>query len=59
MWKDISFSSEIAWENSGHRIFDDFAEVSIIVDAGVTSKTIKDFELSRYACYLIVQKTGA
>ncbi len=45
----------IACENSGHSILDDFAEVSKIVDAGATSKPVKDYELSRYACYLIVQ----
>ena len=45
----------IACENSGHSIFDDFAEVSKIVEAGATSKPKKDYELSRYACYLIVQ----
>ena len=45
----------IACENSGRSVFDDFAEVSKIVDAGVTSKPIKDYELTRYACYLIVQ----
>jgi len=42
--------------NSGHSIFDDFAEVIKIVEAGVTSKPKKDYELTRYACYLIVQK---
>ena len=45
----------IACENSGHSIFDDFAEVSKIVEAGATSKPKKDYELTRYACYLIVQ----
>ena len=45
----------IACENSGHSIFDDFAEVSKIVEAGATTKPKKDYELSRYACYLIVQ----
>ena len=45
----------IACENSGHSVTDDFAEVSKIVEAGATSKPIKDYELSRYACYLIVQ----
>ena len=45
----------IACDNSGHSVLDDFAEVSKIVDAGATSKPIKDYELSRYACYLIVQ----
>lgn len=45
----------IACENSGHSVSSDFAEVSKIVEAGATSKPKKDYELSRYACYLIVQ----
>ena len=45
----------ISCENSGHRVIDDFAEVSKIVEAGATHKPTKDYELSRYACYLIVQ----
>jgi DNA-damage-inducible protein D len=45
----------IACENSGHSITDDFPEVRKIVEAGATKKPILDYELSRYACYLIVQ----
>lgn len=45
----------IACENSGNEVLDHFAEVSKIVEAGATSKPMDDFELSRYACYLIVQ----
>ncbi len=45
----------IACENSGHSVSSDFAEVSKIVEAGATSKPKKDYELSRYACYLVVQ----
>ena len=45
----------IACENSGHIIADDFPEVRKIVFAGATSKPVKDYELTRYACYLIVQ----
>ncbi len=45
----------IACENSGHIVSDDFAKVSKIVDAGISSKPVLDYELSRYACYLIVQ----
>lgn len=45
----------IACENSGHEVGYDFAEVSKIVEAGATSMSIKDYELTRYACYLIVQ----
>jgi len=45
----------IACKNSGHEIVYDFPEVRKIVEAGATSKPVKDYELSRYACYLIVQ----
>lgn len=45
----------LACENSDHIIADDFPEVRKIVSAGATSKPIKDYELTRYACYLIVQ----
>jgi DNA-damage-inducible protein D len=45
----------IACSNSGHDVIYDFAEVSKIVNAGATSKSVMDYELSRYACYLIVQ----
>ncbi|MDR1159053.1 MAG: DNA damage-inducible protein D [Syntrophomonadaceae bacterium] len=45
----------IACNNSGHDIVYDFADLSKIVEAGATSKPLKDYELSRYACYLIVQ----
>ena len=34
--------------------FDDFADIGKIVKAGATSKEIKDYKLSRYACYLVV-----
>ena len=33
----------------------DFAQVGKIVKAGATSKQIRDYNLSRYACYLIAQ----
>lgn len=33
-----------------------FCEVRKIAEAGTGKKPIKDFELSGYACYLIVQK---
>lgn len=45
----------IACENSGHSVYDDFPEVRKIVKAGATFKPRIDYELSRYACYLIVQ----
>lgn len=45
----------IACENSGHSVDDDFPEIRKIVEAGATTKPKKDYELTRYACYLIVQ----
>lgn len=44
-----------ACENSENAVSDHFVEVNKIVNAGVTSKPVEDYELSRYACYLIVQ----
>ncbi len=54
-FENVIKKAMIACENSGHSILDDFAEVSKIVEAGATSKPKKDYELTRYACYLIVQ----
>ncbi|MCL2436708.1 MAG: DNA damage-inducible protein D [Clostridiales bacterium] len=45
----------IACKNSGYNVICDFVDVNKIVDAGATAKPLKDYELSRYACYLIVQ----
>ncbi len=47
--------AKIACENSGRNTNHDFAEVSKIVEAGALQKKVDDYELSRYACYLIVQ----
>lgn len=47
--------AKLACQNSGRNIDNDFAEVSKIVEAGATQKKVLDYELSRYACYLIVQ----
>ena len=57
-WRNFSKvidKAKLACKNSGRVIDDDFAEVSKIVEAGATQKEILDYELSRYACYLIVQ----
>jgi DNA-damage-inducible protein D len=45
----------LACKNSGYAVSDHFAEVSKIVEAGATTKSIIDYKLSRYACYLVVQ----
>ena len=47
--------AKLACKNSGRNIEDDFPEVRKIVEAGAATKGIVDYELSRYACYLIVQ----
>lgn len=44
-----------ACEGSENAVSDHFVDVNKIVEAGVTTKDIGDIELSRYACYLIVQ----
>lgn len=57
-WRNFSKvidKAKLACKNSGRVIDDDFAEVSKIVEAGATQKEVLDYELSRYACYLIVQ----
>lgn len=46
---------EYANAKNGYNVSDHFANVGKIVKAGATTKDIGDIELSRYACYLIVQ----
>ena len=45
----------IACKASGQDTLRDFTDVSKIIEAGAATKSVKDYELSRYACYLIVQ----
>ncbi len=46
----------LACKNSGFEVNDHFAEVSKMVGIGsLTQRKVKDYELTRYACYLIVQ----
>lgn len=47
--------AKLACQNSGRNIEDDFPEVRKIIEAGALQKKVVDYELSRYACYLIVQ----
>ena len=44
-----------ACRGSNNAVSDHFVDINKIVNAGVTSKDIGDIQLSRYACYLIVQ----
>ena len=45
----------ISCENSNNMIFNHFPEIRKIIDAGVSKKKVLDYNLSRYACYLIAQ----
>jgi len=46
----------IACQNSAFNVNDHFAEISKMVGIGSgTKRQVIDYELSRYACYLIVQ----
>lgn len=54
-WQNFALVIEkaaLACEQSGRRIADHFTDISKMVDLGSGAKRkIKDFELSRYACY--------
>jgi len=50
---DVIGKAKESCEVSGHKVSDHFADVRKIVKAGATSKPVDDYNLSRYACYLI------
>lgn len=54
---NVIAKAQTACENSGNNISDHFSHVGKIVEAGITHKDIGDIQLSRYACYLIVQNS--
>lgn len=47
-----------ACKNSNVTVFDHFVVSNKIVTAGVSTKSIKEYELTRYACYLIAQNAN-
>lgn len=51
----VILKAQHACENSENPVSDHFVEINKIVEAGISSKPIDDYQLSRYACYLIVQ----
>lgn len=54
-FKKVIEKAMIACNASKYNTSDHFVELNKIVEAGATTKTILDYKLSRYACYLIVQ----
>ncbi|WP_292144306.1 BRO family protein [Butyrivibrio sp.] len=53
-FKRVLNKAKTACNNSEASIDDHFAQVGKMVEAGIAPKSIEDYELSRYACYLIV-----
>jgi DNA-damage-inducible protein D len=55
-FKRVIEKASVACERSGHRVDDHFSQVGkmVIVGSGA-QRTVEDFRLSRYACYLVVQ----
>lgn len=55
-FENIINKAKDACQNSGNDVSDHFANVGKMVDIGSgATRTMEDYELSRYACYLIVQ----
>jgi len=54
-FSNVIEKAKMACENSKNAVQDHFPGVGKIVQAGILSKSVEDYQLSRYACYLIVQ----
>ncbi|MFM0233288.1 BRO family protein [Paraburkholderia sediminicola] len=55
-FKRVIEKASEACERSGHRVDDHFSQVGKMVILGSgAQRTVEDFRLSRYACYLVVQ----
>jgi len=58
-FEEVINKAKIACEQIEQPINSHFANVGKIVEAGISSKEIDDYKLSRYACYLIAQNADA
>ena len=55
-FRPVLFKAETACENAGQEVDNHFSRVGKMVTLGSgAEREIEDFELSRYACYLVVQ----
>jgi len=54
-FEEVIDKAKNACKNSEQPVNSHFAEISKMVNLGVGTRNIKDYKLSRYACYLIVQ----
>ncbi len=54
-FESVINKSKISCLNSGISIENHFAEVGKMVKTGDSNRSIRDYKLSRYACYLIAQ----
>ena len=54
-FQKVISTAQVACKISQQDVGYHFVEINKIVEAGATSKPIDDYQLSRYACYLIVQ----
>ena len=57
-FEEVIKKSIISCENSNMTVSDHFVVDNKIVEAGATTKPIKDYKLTRYACYLIAQNAN-
>jgi hypothetical protein len=54
-FEEVIDKAKISCKNSKYKVSDYFANVGKIVKTGIATKEVKDYHLTRYACYLIVQ----
>ena len=54
-FEDVIIKAKISCQTSNYNVFDHFADVGKMVKTGDSIRNIKDYKLSRYACYLIAQ----
>jgi len=59
-FNNVIENATIACQNSNNNIYDHFSQAGNMVEIGSkTKRKIKDYKLSRYACYLIVQNADS